>query len=285
MEKIGDALVETFKGKSEIKHRQLENDNEYYDDEGFVCCRVCKKRKEFEMPFPGGQKIIVPVLCECGMKKRREEEERAKLTKQVERIKRLKENSLIDNKFANSTFDSIVENRDNSRQIHICKRYAEKFDELRKKNQGLLLYGTVGSGKTHLACCIGNYIMEHLRTVLATSLVKILQNASAMNEESFTEKMKDVDLLIIDDLGAERGTDYALETVYNIIDSRYRAGKPMIVTTNLTINDMQNPVDMRYKRIYDRIFEVCYPVEFTGKSWRMKEAAHRFDEMKKILED
>lgn len=53
-------------------------------------------------------------------------------------------------------------------------------------------------------------------------------------------------LLIIDDLGAERGTDYSLERVYDIIDSRYRSNKPIILTTNLTMEQMKNCEDIRY---------------------------------------
>ena len=96
--------------------------------------------------------------------------------------------------------------------------------------------------------------------------------------------MNSAKLLIIDDLGAERSTDFALEKVYNIIDSRYRAGLPMILTTNLTLKEMKEATDIRYSRIYDRIFEVCYPMEFTGPSWRKVEASRRFEEMRQFLE-
>ena len=134
----------------------------------------------------------------------------------------------------------------------------------------------VASGTTSLSVCI------------ATSFVKILQQAKTFvgedDESAFVRRMNAASLVILDDLGAERSTDYALETVYNIIDSRYRSGKPMIVTTNLSLGEMQQSADIRYSRIYDRIFEVCYPVEFPGTSFRMKEAAHRFDDMKSILE-
>ena len=96
--------------------------------------------------------------------------------------------------------------------------------------------------------------------------------------------MNAADLLILDDLGAERNTEYAVETVYNVIDSRYRVGKPVIVTTNLTLEEMQNSTDIKCHRIYDRIFEVCYPLRFEGKSMRGKEATGRFNEMKVLLE-
>ncbi len=82
-----------------------------------------------------------------------------------------------------------------------------------------------------------------------------------------------------DDLGAERNTDYALEKVYNVIDSRVRADKPMILTTNLTFDEMMRNPDIRYRRIYDRIFEHCFPVEIPGKSFRIIKAAQRQKEL------
>ena len=91
-------------------------------------------------------------------------------------------------------------------------------------------------------------------------------------------------LLILDDLGTERNTDYALEKVYNIIDSRSRASKPMILTTNLSLDEMMDATDIRYKRIYDRILETCYPVEISGDSFRMQSAAQRFDRMAEFME-
>ena len=96
--------------------------------------------------------------------------------------------------------------------------------------------------------------------------------------------LNDASLLVLDDLGAERSTDYALEKVYNVIDSRVRANRPMILTTNLTMGEMTNPQDIRYSRIYDRIFECCYPVEVTGQSFRKAAAAARFEEMRKLVE-
>ena len=123
--------------------------------------------------------------------------------------------------------------------------------------------------------------------VVMTSFVKILQNIQGNpdEEEKIMAGLNVAKLLIIDDLGAERSTDYALEKVYNIIDSRYLSGKPLILTTNMTLKEMQETQDIRYKRIYDRIFEMCFPVRFAGRSWREKVAAKRFDEMKNLMEE
>ena len=118
-----------------------------------------------------------------------------------------------------------------------------------------------------------------------TSLVKLLEliQGGEEKETDILARLNSAKLVIFDDLGAERNTDYALEKIYNIVDSRYRRQKPMIFTTNLTVAEMQEETDIRYSRIYDRVFEVCYPMQFIGQSWRMKTASRRFDEMEQLL--
>ena len=155
-----------------------------------------------------------------------------------------------------------------------------------ERNQGLLFYGDVGTGKTFAAACIANYLLAERTSVVMTSFVKLLNSMQSFKEddEKLISRLNQAKLLIIDDLGAERGSDFTLEKVYNIIDSRYRARKPVILTTNLGLKEMKETTDIRYSRIYDRIFEVCYPMQFTGKSWRKAEAARRFDEMRDFLE-
>lgn len=156
-----------------------------------------------------------------------------------------------------------------------------------KQSQGILFWGTVGTGKSYTAACIANELLDRNVSVIMTSFVKILQSIqnTQNEEEKLIARLNTAKLLIIDDLGTERNTDYALEKVYNVIDSRYLTGKPLILTTNLTFQEMQGCTDTRYKRIYDRIFEMCYPVMVSGRSWRMDHAAERFDDMKRLLEE
>ena len=83
-----------------------------------------------------------------------------------------------------------------------------------------------------------------------TSFVKLLDLASGKpGGDAVLSRLSCAKLVIFDDLGAERSTDYALEKVYNIIDTRYRNKLPMILTTNLTIDDMKSESDIRYSRI------------------------------------
>ena len=103
----------------------------------------------------------------------------------------------------------------------------DDFREMEEKNQGLLLYGPVGTGKSYTAACIANALMEKEIPVVMTSFVKILQDIQMMNkgESGYLDTLNAARLLIIDDLGAERDTVYALEKVYNVIDSRIRKNR------------------------------------------------------------
>ena len=79
-------------------------------------------------------------------------------------------------------------------------------------------------------------------------------------------------MLIIDDLGVERSTEYAMEQMFFVIDSRYRSRRPMIITTNLKLSELKNPPDLAHARIYDRILERCAPILFDGKNFREENA-------------
>ena len=94
---------------------------------------------------------------------------------------------------------------------------------------------------------------------------KTLEN---IRKNQIIENINKKALLIIDDLGIERNTDYATEQVYNVIDTRYRSGRPMIITTNIILDDLRNPNDLAHKRIYDRILERCTPILIEGKNIR-----------------
>ena len=97
-------------------------------------------------------------------------------------------------------------------------------------------------------------------------------------------KLKDNGVyVILDDFGMERGTEYGLEQVYNVIDSRYRSRKPLIVTTNLTLDSLQNPLDTAHARIYDRLLEMCAPILFTGENFRRETAQAKLNRLKELM--
>ena len=262
---------------------------DYIGSDGLLYCHKCRSPKQCKVPWINGAEKVVYTMCKCDQEAEDKKRAAFKRGEELMLIEKLKRNSLMDEKFSSCRFENIEINEDNRRQVDICKRYAWKFDEFFAKNQGLLFYGENGTGKTTLACCIANWLIDNKQTtVLATSIIKILQAEKKFRtndeEREYLDRLHQVKLLIIDDLGAERDTDYALEIVYNVIDSRYRSGKPMIITTNLTFDEMNNAADIRHYRIYERILENCYPVCFKGRSFRKKNASIRFDEMKSLLE-
>ena len=260
-------------------------EGDHIGEDGLVYCGKCGSRKQLRVKF-GDKTHVVRCVCKCESKELEEKKKQEEYEEQMRRINRLKEASMMDKKYREVTFDKYEVREENKKVFEMAKKYVDRFQDMYKKNQGLLLYGPVGTGKSFTAACIGNYLLNNAKPVIMTSFVKILQDIWENDREAeYITILNSASLLIVGDLGTERETDYALEKVYNIIDSRVRANKPMIITSNLELNDMMECEDIRKKRIYDRILECCYPMYVGGKSFRMMKAAQRFDEMKDFLEE
>lgn len=100
---------------------------------------------------------------------------------------------------------------------------------------------------------------------------------------SYVRLLNVYELLIIDDLGVERNSEYALENIFSVIDWRYRSGKPLIITTNLPLAQLKQEIKIEKKRIYDRILERCIPVKIDGVSRRETMVNDNMQTMKNIL--
>ena len=272
---------------------QTRNDGDYEDENGILICGKCGEPRQRFMLFDDPtdddpehkSELKVVTMCRCEREEKEREKRKEEAAKDMEKIQRLRNASLLDEKLRGATFGAFKVTKYNERNLKLCRRYAMKFDQMVEKDQGLIFWGSVGTGKSFAAACIANYLLDRKVPVVMTSFVKLLEvfQSGRDEETSILNRLGYAKLVIFDDLGAERGTDYALEKVYNIVDSRYRKNLPMILTTNLTIEDMKSEVDMRYRRIYDRVFETCYPMQFTGPSWRMKEASRRYKDMEELL--
>ena len=251
-------------------------------EDGMYYCSICGEARTKRVKFPFGE-MTVHCVCKCdaeAIAKDRAEEKRKESQIKIDEIRA---SSLMDGKFYQATFAQSQERESDAVTYAAAKRYVRKFDAMYQSGQGILFYGSTGSGKTHLAACIANAIMsEQMRPVCMTSFVRLLELEFSERDKA-EGAMAASDLLIIDDLGAERDTPYASETVYRVIDTRYRSAKPLIVTTNLTTSELGKPNNPDFKRIYERILERCYPIAMTGPSWRMKKAKDSISEMRKTL--
>lgn len=265
-----------------------EQSGDYTGEDGLLYCGKCHTRKQRRLPVPeyfGGGERIVPVMCSCAKAAYEAEEAAKKHREDMESLNKLRNASLMDAMYEHSTFETCRKTADNKRPLSIARQYAERFPEMLEKNRGLLFYGPPGTGKTHTAACVANALLGKGISVLMTSFVKLNAMAFSDDDESLIQRMGRAKLLIIDDLGAERGSEYSLERVYNVIDSRIRSKLPMILTTNLSLQQMREVNDTRYWRIYDRVFQICFPVEFKGPSFRRAEASRMYEEMNNLFNE
>ena len=266
--------------------KQKVNTSDYYEN-GLLMCGLCHTNKQILVKPPkeiGLKEFVASVDCECEQKKKqriKEEEEREKREK---RIRELKQDGL-DKIAQESTFDKFLKTQENSRNFKISQRYVDKFEELRKENQGLIFWGPVGTGKSFLAACIANKLIENGYVVIMTSFIQVINTLRTDSDsaDELLRKIRTAHLVIFDDFGTERCTDFALETIYSLIDYRYRNKRPIILTTNMTYTQLQEEKDSRYMRIYDRVCAICYPLEFTGSSWRRAMTKDKYQDTEKSL--
>ncbi len=249
--------------------------------DGLLYCGKCHTPKQCRITFCG--KEYTP-YCTCRCRQEEFEAERAERRKrQLEAD--IRSASGIPSKLLQYRFENYAVTAENEKAYRVCRKYADNFGTMLSKNQGLLLWGRVGTGKTFSAACIANALLDAGVPVIMTSFVTLLGTSKGFDiDAKMIENLNQAKLLIIDDLGAERSTDFALEKIYSIIDGRYSAGLPMILTTNLELSEMQQCSDIRYKRVYERILEVCYPVKIGGQSRRKDAARDRFAEMRDFFD-
>lgn len=162
--------------------------------------------------------------------------------------------------------------------LHVAKRYAENFASNRAKEMnGLYLVGPTGTGKTHISYAIINYLIKnHQVSVLVETvpnLLELLRPKKRQDEaEERLELAKKVDVLLLDDLGAEKDTAWVTERLYLIINARSEQQLPTIITSNmlltmLEVDEKGNKV-LEWERITSRIREVCYQMVMDGDDYR-----------------
>lgn len=257
------------------KGRAEERSGDYRSEEGLLICGKCGTQKECRTNILG-QLITVPCLCKCADEEYQRKQQEFRDRQRQIRIRQMRVEGIQDDSLQGVRFES----SDGSENIRKCKAFVEHWDEIYRENTGLLMCGPVGTGKTYAAACIANALIDKGIPVLMTSFPVIL-GTSKWDLNETIRQAQNYDLIIVDDLGTERDTDYALEIVFQFVDARYRNGKPMIVTTNLTVQEMRAQTDIALSRIYDRVLEMCVPMVFEGDSRR----ASRRKEKAGILRD
>lgn len=262
-------------------------DGDYIQD-GVLHCGKCHTPKQVYIPdIPGvaGISGLQSCLCACELEADRQAQQAWREKQRRKQIEHLRINGIADRMIHAYTFDR--DNGQNPDVMRTARRYVCNWSRMLADNIGLLLWGNTGNGKTFTAGCIANALLEQGVPVLVTSFARVLNamfGFSNGDRNAYLDSLSAFPLLVIDDLGAERQSAYALEHVYNVIDTRYKTRLPLIVTTNLSLTEMKNPKSMDCQRIYDRVLEMCVPVHFTGGSCRKEAGASKVALAKKILQ-
>lgn len=275
MEQFVDSLIK----KASETIRAEEGD--YYKD-GLLYCGKCNTKKQTRIEVFG--KIKTPYcLCKCEKEKKDREEEQRQLIEQQRKIENLKRMGVPDSEMQKWTFSK--DDGKNNKISTVAHNYVDNFSEMWKKGKGLLLYGNVGTGKTFISACIANALINKGYPCLVTNFARLTNTISGMydGKQQYIDGLDKFSLLVIDDLASERDTEYMGEIVQNIIDARYRSGQPLIVTTNLTADELKHPAEMRKQRIYSRLLEMCVPIEVKGTDRRKEKLKEDYKEMEQLL--
>ena len=256
---------------------------DYTGEDGLLYCGKCHTPKQFRMEAPPMEGRLLPHPCRCEQERLDREAAEQEARRHHQAVADLKRRGFTDPAMRGWTFAN-----DNGKcpQMKHAHFYVENWPTMQKENIGYLLWGGVGTGKSYFAGCIANALMEQEVAVRMTNFALILNDLTASFEgrNEYIARLCRAPLLILDDFGMERGTEYGLEQVYNVIDSRYRSRRPLIVTTNLSLQDLQHPLDTAHARIYDRLLEMCAPIRFTGENFRKATAQDKLARLKNLMD-
>ena len=265
----------------------------------FIECEYCKNklyRRIIEWELYGTKRTITLDYerCKCNkakaywneydLKKLRILEEQRKLELMQEfsrKVERIIKNSKISKRNLNYKFDNFETNNSNKKVFNNLKNYSEKLvNGIEKK--GLILVGNNGVGKTHLACSIANKLIENGIPVIYGTLINLLAELrnsydtdNDISEMEIIKLYENVALLIIDDLGKEKPSEWGLEKLFTIINSRYENNLPVIITTNYNQNSLVERLSLNgeietAKSIISRLYEMCYLVKIEDIDHRIK---------------
>ena len=218
-------------------------------------CKYCGKTLYYECVVLMGQAMLWNLekpRCDCEkavafwkgwdakqekIKKEKELAEEQELRKQ--KIESILGKSGIKKRYLSRTIDSFSVTAENKRSFEVATDYIKNFREYFTQGKGLYLEGPCGTGKTHLAIAIALAIINTGVPVICKTSIDILgdikrcyERNSEVTEEEVLEAYKTVDLLIIDDLGKEQVTEWSVPVLYSILNERYEALLPTIITTN-----------------------------------------------------
>ena len=238
-------------------------------------CKECGKPIQYQTLSCLGLNKLIRIDCECEEKKRQEQEALKAERKHRECVERLRQFSGMPLEQQECLLSEFIPRAGTEKHLNACLAYTDKFDEYCKQGRGILFTGSTGSGKTHLASGIANELIEREIPVKFEVVPELLQKIQATyssfaeSEDSVISPLKKCRLLILDELGGEKPSEWTMTILHNIINYRYINYKPTIITTNLTTSELGNVLGARtVDRILDKNKPRFYALTMAASSYR-----------------
>lgn len=254
-------------------------------------CPVCGK------PLRIGHTVLMDaehrfqVMCDCKIALL-DKQRKARIALGRENVRAyLKKVAGLQKRLCEQTFDTFTDRAETERACRVCRLFAARYvsgETLTGK--GVMLIGGVGTGKTHLAAATANAILDSQRisddlaeraATDESQCEKVVPDVFFSRTVSLLDRLRDdmdgkkrnqtisicknAGLLVLDDLGTEKPSEWVRERLYDIIDHRYNDYLPVIITTNATPDELRERLGWR---TYDRLREMCYLVTIQATSYR-----------------
>ncbi len=201
----------------------------------------------------------------------------------LQQINKLFKNNNLGKRQLNSTFEKYKVTKKNEKAYDNAKKYVSRLIN-NETDKGLFIVGTYGVGKTYLASCIANECIKNGITVVFGTLMQLLgyikdtYKDSNIADKEYLNLYSSVDLLIIDDLGKEKPTEWVLEKLFLIVNNRYNDYLPIVITTNYNKNQLRERlcINKNYSMvdsIISRLYEMCGGIEIKDDDHRMSKVS------------
>lgn len=211
---------------------------------------------------------------ECAAEQKRAEQAAEELRRQAVAEQRHRErlhSSRVPARFIGRSFDNFkAETEGQKRALTTTRDYSEQFDDNLNRGQGLILAGQPGTGKSHLAAAIlQTKLHRSVCYVTCMDMIREVRDTwrkgSDRSELQLLDTFGGIDLLVIDEIGVQYGTDAEQTIIFDVLDRRYRDVLPTILLTNQDHAGLKQFIG---ERAYDRLTETCKWVAFDWPSYR-----------------